>query len=138
MKAQKRSRTASILRVLYLANVLGAGVPGSIMILAPTWAKTYMYSWPTDDFLFGITASIWMAIGLVSLLGLRFPIQLAPVFLVQMVYKVIWIVSVGIPLGNSGLSESWYYVGGFALVAIAFGVGFPYRIIFHRTNASQS
>lgn len=131
MKKQK-----TILQILFLANILGAGLPGSMMILAPGWAKTNMYPWPVDDFLFGITGSIWMAIGLVSLAGLKYPFQLAPLFLVQIIYKTIWIVSVGIPLGLAGFEEAWYYVGGFALVIVAFAAGFPFRTFFNPSVAS--
>ncbi len=133
MKKQK-----NILKILFTANILWAGIPGSIMVLAPRWAKANMYTWPADDFLFGITGSIWMAIGLISILSLKYPYQLAPLFLVQITYKIIWIFFVGIPLGNSGLADAWYYVGGFVFMITVFAIAFPFKTIFQNSIYTQS
>ena len=86
------------LRPLYLANIVAAGLPGAVMIAAPVWARANMFAGTQDPAMFGMTGAIWLAIGLASLLGLRQPELMKGIFLVQMIYKSIWIAAVGVPL----------------------------------------
>ena len=75
------------LRPLYLANILAAGIPGGVMIGLPTWARTNIFPGMHDPAMFGMTGAIWLAIGLGSIAGLRYPNLMKSVFLIQMIYK---------------------------------------------------
>lgn len=46
----------------------------------------------------GVAFSFWFAYGLLCLLGLKHPLKLLPVLLLQFTYKSIWIFAVGFPL----------------------------------------
>jgi hypothetical protein len=55
-----------------------------------------------DPVVFGITASVYTGFGLISVLGLKSPLKFAPVLLLQLCYKTIWLVGVILPLLFSG------------------------------------
>lgn len=112
------------LRILYAANILGGGVPGAAMILAPTWASANIFPHVNNPAIFGMTGSIWFAIGIASLLGMRFPNLFKGVFLVQMIYKSIWIGAVALPLLSQGIDLFVLSMAiFFALVVAGFGYG---------------
>jgi hypothetical protein len=46
----------------------------------------------------GVAYSFWGALALLAALGLRYPLQMLPLLLVQMVYKTIWLLAVALPL----------------------------------------
>ena len=85
------------LRGMYAANVLGAGVPGALIVLAPGWARENLFGAEQDPVTFGMLGAVWLAIGLLSLVGLRHPLPLAGIFAVQIVYKSVWLVAVALP-----------------------------------------
>lgn len=111
------------LRLMYFSNILGAAVPGAIMIGAPVWARANMFAGTQDPAMFGITGSIWLAIGIASMLGLRMPNLFKGIFLVQMIYKSIWIATVALPLMAQGDFSVLPMAFFFALVVAGFGIG---------------
>ena len=50
----------------------------------------------------GVAFSFWGALSLLAALGLRYPLQMLPLLLVQLLYKAIWLVAVGLPLRAAG------------------------------------
>ena len=91
-----------------------------------------------DGLLFGVTGSVWLALGLLSVLGLFYPLSLVSIFMVQIVYKVIWITAVGIPLTLQGDPRALPFVIFFALVAAGFAYAVPFRYLFGRRGAVSS
>jgi hypothetical protein len=81
----------------------------------------------------GVAYSFWGALALLAALGLRYPLRMVPVLLIQLVYKAIWLVAVAVPLWSAGrpfdavmTSFTW---------AMALGVAFdliviPWRWVF--------
>jgi len=62
-----------------------------------------VFGFPAQDpVVFGITASVYTGFGLISVLGLKSPLKFAPVLLLQLCYKTIWLVVVILPLLFSG------------------------------------
>lgn len=65
-----------------------------------------MISWfgyPTQDaIVYGITGSVYLAFGILSILGLRSPLKFTPVLLLQLLYKTIWFVRIIIPIFIAG------------------------------------
>jgi hypothetical protein len=45
----------------------------------------------------GVVAALLTAMSLLALLGVRYPIRLLPVLVFEVLWKVIWLVSVGVP-----------------------------------------
>ena len=126
------------MRVMYAANVVGAGVPGFLIVFFPRFAQTYMFGAVAQDgLLFGVTGSVWLAIGLLSMLGLFYPRPLVGIFMVQIVYKSIWIATVGIPLSLQGDPRALPFVISFALVTAGFVYAVPFRALFARAPSTQ-
>jgi hypothetical protein len=69
----------------------------------------------------GACGSIFLALGLISLMGLRSPLKFAPVLLLELVYKPIWLVAVALPLFLKGRFP--FYVVTMSAVFITFIVG---------------
>ena len=72
------------IRVMYAANIIGGGVPGFLVTFFPEFAERSMFGAVAQDgLLFGVTGSVWLAIGLLSALGLFYPLPLIGVFMVR-------------------------------------------------------
>lgn len=111
------------LRIMHFGNILGAGLPGAVMILLPVWARANMFAGTQDPAMFGMTGAIWFAIGLGGVIGLFYPNLMKGVFLAQIIYKTIWIAAVALPLMLQGNLSVLPMVIFFALVVIGFGYG---------------
>jgi hypothetical protein len=76
------------LRLLYLLNCLflGADVWPALFRQAGSW-----------DSIQGVAYSFWAALSLLSLIGLRYPLQMLPILLMQFVYKCVWLLFIAIP-----------------------------------------
>jgi hypothetical protein len=89
------------LRFMYVYTIIGAGGFGLGMLFIPEVMQS-VFGFPAQDpVVFGITASVYTAFGL-SILGLKSPLKFAPVLLLQLCYKSIWLVGVILPLLFSG------------------------------------
>ena len=87
------------MRFVYGLNVLAAGVPGLLILFGP---ESLMSSVTQDRLYFGVLGSVWLSIGLLSILGLRDPLRFSAIFLVQIMYKGIWFMVVLLPLAVAG------------------------------------
>lgn len=86
------------LKGMYLYTIFGAGGFGLGIIIMPDVVRS-MFSWPAQDpNIFGICGSVYFAFGLLSILGLRSPLKIAPVLLFQLTYKLVWFIGVIFPL----------------------------------------
>jgi len=86
------------LRIMYLYTIIITFVFGLGILIAPAMV-TSIFGWPKQDpIVLGITGSVYMTFGLVSILGLRDPLKFMPILLMQLCYKVIWVIAVVIPL----------------------------------------
>ena len=86
------------LQIMYGAAVLGAGVVGAMTLFAPVLAGRNIFA---GEAVVGayvrILGALWMALGLVAILGLVRPSDFVPLLLIQLVYKVAWLLIVGYP-----------------------------------------
>ena len=127
------NRKLAWMRLMFAANVVGAGVPGFLVTFLPGFAQRYLFDGVAQDGLvFGVTGSVWLAIGLISILGLRNPAPFAGVFLVQIVYKTVWITLVGLPLMAQGDERAAFFVVFFALVTLGFALAVPWGLLLRR------
>jgi hypothetical protein len=86
------------LKGMYIYTIVGAGMCGLGMLVAPEVMKA-MFQWPVNEPLaFGVIGSVYTAFGLLSILGLRSPLKFAPLLLMQLCYKSIWFIGVLLPL----------------------------------------
>ena len=77
-----------VLRFLYLGNFvfLGLSVWPEIVNHAGAW-----------DPVKGVAFGFWAALSALSGLGLRYPLKMLPVLLLQLLYKSIWVLAVALP-----------------------------------------
>ena len=54
------------------------------------------------DLIYGIAFSLYAAYALLMLLGVRFPVRMLPLLLLQIIYKTIWLIAVGYLLWSAG------------------------------------
>jgi hypothetical protein len=101
------------MRALYLLSFLWLG--------AEVWPRLL---WPDEPWnpLPGVAFSFWAALSALCGLGLRYPLQMLPLLLLQLVYKSIWLIAVGLPLGSAGrpsnLTEGFLVAVALDLIAI--------------------
>lgn len=117
--ARPTRRPLRLARLMYGANVVAAGLPGLVITAAPELAAEQMFAGDPEPVTLGILGAIWLAIGLVSVLGLRAPRRYIGVFAVQAVYKTIWILTGALPLWSSRPDVIPFAIG-FAIATVGF------------------
>jgi hypothetical protein len=86
------------LKGMYIYTIVVAGLFGLGIIVIPEVIKT-IFTWPVNEpIALGIVGSVYVAFGLLSILGLRSPLKFVPVLLMQLCYKSIWFIGVVLPL----------------------------------------
>jgi hypothetical protein len=78
-----------LLRAMYLIIAVGLGVKIWPAII---WPPSVVADTRT------VVRSLLGAIGLLSLLGVRYPLQMLPLFIFELVWKIIWIVAFALPM----------------------------------------
>jgi hypothetical protein len=84
-----------VLRVLYLLLV--------VMLGSDVWPVLIHPQTPLGP-LEGVAYSFWAALSTLGLLGIRYPLKMLPLLLLQFFYKVVWLLAVALPLRSAGLS----------------------------------
>jgi len=81
-----------LMRLLYLLNfvLLGSSVWPAIFNHVGAW-----------DPVKGVAFSFWAALSALSVLGLRYPLKMLPLLLLQMLYKSIWLIVVALPMWSA-------------------------------------
>jgi len=120
------------LKFMYAYTIAVAGAMGVALIVAPT-ATTAMFGWPEQDpVVMGVMASVYVAFGLISVLGLRAPLKFVPILCLQLVYKVIWLLFVLVPLAlATGLpSHAAVFIAIFASYIVGDLIAIPFAYVF--------
>ncbi len=81
------------MRFLYLLIVVVLGLPA--------WS-TIINKGANWDPLHGVAFSFWAGLSALALLGVRFPVKMLPLLLLQFSYKLIWLIGVAYPLWSAG------------------------------------
>ncbi|CAN5771772.1 hypothetical protein BH23DEI1_BH23DEI1_16660 [soil metagenome] len=123
-----------VMKVLFFANILWAGVPGLLITIFPKFAQTqilpYMVgSVPQDMMTVRILSSIWLSVGLVSLFGLFNPLPVAAVFVVQIIYKVVWVSVAVLPALLQGETRALPLAVGFVVMIVGFAFATPWAFL---------
>jgi hypothetical protein len=124
------------LKGMYIYTFVVAGFLGVGIIVMPEMIKT-KFPWPVEEpTAFGIVGSIYVAFGLLSILGLRSPLKFVPVLLMQLCYKSVWFIGVLIPLFVTGRFPS--YAIPMVIIFATFIIGDLIAIPFAYVFAKQS
>jgi len=87
---------------MYGYTIVGAGGFG-LAILAMPERMRGVFRWPGDEpIALSIVGSVYLAFGVLSVLGWREPLKFVPVLLLQLCYKLAWFVGAVAPLLVSG------------------------------------
>lgn len=111
MNELSRIRLA-LMRALYAANLVLLGLD--------VWPELVGHDGPWDP-MRGVAFSFWGALSALSAFGIRYPVKLLPLLLLQFLYKSIWLVAVALPnwsaVRSTGLADAMLI--GFCLDVIA-------------------
>ena len=124
------------MRFMYVYTILGAGGFGLGIVAMPRVVKA-MLRWPGDEpIAFSIVGSVYVAFGVLSVLGLRGPLKFAPVLLLQLCYKSVWFVAVVLPLLIRGRLPDYGLLTAaiFATYIVGDLFAIPFRYLFARTS----
>jgi hypothetical protein len=120
------------LRFMYLYTILGAGGFGLALVVIPERMKT-AFRWPGDEpIALSIAGSVFLAFGVLSVLGLRDPLKFAPVLLLQLCYKLVWFVGTVVPLILSGRFPGYAMLISviFATYVVGDLIAIPFSYVF--------
>ena len=124
------------LKGMYIYTAIGAGLSGLGFILVPETSIS-LWKMPTQDPVsFGILGSVYLAFGLVSLLGIREPLKFVPILLFQMVYKIIWFIGVISPMFFKGQLPQYavVFIIIFATYIIGDIIAIPFKYLCFRSG----
>ena len=82
-----------LIRLLFLLNFVALGLS--------VWPQMINHPGPWDP-VKGVAFSFWAALSTLSALGLRYPLKMVPLLLMQLLYKSIWLIAVYLPMGTDG------------------------------------
>lgn len=120
------------LKFMYIYTIVGAGGFGLGIIVIPDVMKS-MFGWPSQDpIILGVTASVYVAFAILSILGLRSPLKFVPVLFLQLCYKVVWFIGVVLPLLVAGRFPAYAMLQTviFATYVIGDLIAIPFPYLF--------
>jgi hypothetical protein len=82
-----------LLRATYLFVVLGLGVTIWPLILNVP---------PDLERMKGVVRSVLTAVSLLAIIGIRYPLQMLPLMFFELVWKLIWMLAIGLPAWSAG------------------------------------
>ena len=106
-----------LMRSLYLCNfvLLGLQVWPVVINHAGAWDPVRAVAW-----------SCWAALSSLSGLGLRYPLKMVPLLLMQLFYKSVWMIAVALPMWSAFRSVELTRVMGFGAVVDLIVIPWPY------------
>ncbi len=122
------------LKFMYIYTIIGAGGAGLGMILLPSRMISLFRMPAQDPIMFGISGSVFLALAFLSIFGLRSPLKFAPLLLVELFYKSIWLIGIILPLWLAG-PLPWYgiiFVIIFASFIIGDSIAIPFAYVFSK------
>ena len=113
------------LKIIYIANIIVAGWISISSIFYPKIAATTVFQnayQPTV--VIRLVGCLWLAITILSILGLYRPISFSPILLVQFIYKGTWLLVVVLP----AIKNNQNYPSGMALFFLIWVIVLPFII----------
>lgn len=113
------------LKIIYIANIIVAGWISITSLYSPKLAAATVFSnaYQSTEVI-RLVGCLWLAITILSLLGLWRPIPFSPILLVQLIYKGTWLLVVAIP----AIKNNQPYPSGMALFFLIWCLVLPFII----------
>ncbi len=113
------------IKLVYIANIIVAGYIGITSLFFPklSSATIFQNTYQATDII-RLVGCLWLAIAVLSLLGLWRPITFSPVLLLQLVYKGSWLLVVAIP----AIKNNQSYPSGMATFFLVWVLVLPFVI----------
>jgi len=105
------------MRLLYLGNFVFLGLN--------VWPELIKHEGAWDP-VKGVAFSFWSALSALSGLGLRYPLKMLPLLLMQLFYKSVWLIAVYLPLRSAGQSTELTKVMAIGVVVDLIVIPWPY------------
>jgi len=110
-----------VLRATYLLLVVGLGID--------IWPGVIHHS-ITLPLMNGVVRSLLAAVALLALLGLRYPLQMLPLLLFELVWKSIWLLAFALPLWRAhsidANTQDTVFACGMGIVIFPIAIPWPY------------
>ena len=113
-----------LLRATYLLLVVGVGATiWPLLLGAPAAVEHFR----------GVTWCLLSTVALLALLGVRYPLKMIPLLIFELVWKVTWLVTIGLPLRSAGRLEGAFQETWFANVLglVIFPLVIPWGYVIH-------
>jgi hypothetical protein len=120
------------LRFMYIYTAVIGGAIGLAEILVPARVQS-MFEMPAQDpLVFGIGGSVFLAFGLMGILGARAPLKYCPILLAELTYKLVWLCGVVAPGALRGKFPASAIVQVIIFGTFVAGdlVAIPFRYVF--------
>lgn len=133
--------TEKKLEIWYLCIMVVEIPMGLMMLIVPDlFIDLLGFPKPQDPLIFGVCASVWLAFGVLSILGFREPMKYVPVLLFQFTYKVIWFIGVVLPWVLTSTIQMYgiLMIAMFAAFVAADIIVIPWKTFFERERTQSS
>jgi hypothetical protein len=121
-----------VLRAMYLLVVIGLALSFWPNVFAST--KPFA-EW---DFFRGVQVSMMGAFWLLCVLGIRYPLQLLPILMWELLWKTIWLIAVPLPLWLNGSLDKKLLPNVLAIgLVILIYVAIPWSYVYHHYIKKQ-
>jgi hypothetical protein len=115
-----------LLRALYLFIVVGLAI-----VRWPEVIQQFIYQEKSWELMDGVVACMLTAFSALSVLGLRYPLQMLPLLLWELLWKSIWLIIVALPLWSAGqMDESTWETAFACLFVLIIPFIIPWRFVF--------
>jgi hypothetical protein len=124
------------LKGMYIYTIIGAGGVGLGIVVMPDGMRS-AFGFPSQDpIVFGLCGSVYVAFGLLSILGLLSPLKFSPILLLQLCYKAVWFIGVILRILFAGQFPNYalIYVVVFATYIIGDLIAIPFSYVFGKQS----
>lgn len=113
-----------VLRATYLLLIVGVGTMiWPLLLDSPETAEHFR----------GVTWCLLSTVALLAVVGLRYPLKMLPLLFFEFIWKVTWVILIGLPLRGAGrlegaFSETWFAnLLGLVILPLAIPWGYVVR-----------
>lgn len=114
-----------VMRLLYLMTFVGVGMMAFPALINPPAPIAPMR---------GVALAFWGALSIGMAFGLRYPLKMLPLILLQLMYKLIWLAAVALPAWRAGAMDQdmGEFINGMMIGAMLDIIAIPWVYTFQR------